>query len=410
MFLDKLESGFLLFETEQGWVRVDLSFGQRVYLLWTFRNFRQLSIPLLNPRQRTLVNSLFRNHAAEVLHSFELLPVIGVVEKFVPPTLPDEFSLVQKTAREKPWREQAEVVEPRAEIATPVLVPSLSPKAAWFKLAKFKLAKFKPIPSEPIPPKPAASKPAAAGLATSRLATAIGALALCIVSVAAWHRIQGIPGSEAHNQPRLQQIAAITDRDSTNSAKPTAAIAESPTAIAPQAITVQPLVVPNLVNPNLAVPQPAAPPEAAPEASVKTASIVAVVPAREPNAIRMPRRAIRVRDRASTASLPRSIQDNAIQATRPPLHFVYPASPDNGAHGKVSLTAGLDSNGVVRTVRVVAGNRALAAAAVHAVRQWRYHPYLKDGKPVATSTNIVISFISDDAISMSYPPTIPAIR
>ena len=104
MFLDKLESGFLLFETEQGWVRVDLSFGQRVYLLWTFRNFRQLSIPLLNPRQRTLVNSLFRNHAAEVLHSFELLPVIGVVEKFVPPTLPDEFSLVQKTSREKPWR------------------------------------------------------------------------------------------------------------------------------------------------------------------------------------------------------------------------------------------------------------------------------------------------------------------
>jgi outer membrane biosynthesis protein TonB len=70
----------------------------------------------------------------------------------------------------------------------------------------------------------------------------------------------------------------------------------------------------------------------------------------------------------------------------------------------------LDSNGVVRTVRVVAGNRALAAAAGHAVRQWRYHPYLKDGKPVATSTNIVISFISDDAISMSYPPTIPAIR
>ena len=70
----------------------------------------------------------------------------------------------------------------------------------------------------------------------------------------------------------------------------------------------------------------------------------------------------------------------------------------------------MDSDGTVRTVRVVSGNRALAAAAVRAVRQWRYRPYLKDGLPVATETNIVISFISDDAISMSFPPSIPASR
>ena len=70
----------------------------------------------------------------------------------------------------------------------------------------------------------------------------------------------------------------------------------------------------------------------------------------------------------------------------------------------------MDSDGTVRTVRVVSGNRALAAAAVRAVRQWRYRPYLKDGLPVATETNIVISFISNDAISMSFPPSIAATR
>jgi periplasmic protein TonB len=92
------------------------------------------------------------------------------------------------------------------------------------------------------------------------------------------------------------------------------------------------------------------------------------------------------------------------------LRFAYPVYPDIRARGVVSLTAGLDSDGAVRSVRVVSGNRALAAAAVQAVRQWRYRPYLKDGQPVPTETNIVISFISDDAISMTFPPSIPAIH
>jgi len=64
----------------------------------------------------------------------------------------------------------------------------------------------------------------------------------------------------------------------------------------------------------------------------------------------------------------------------------------------------------VRNVRFISGNRALAPAAVRAIRQWRYHPYLKDDQPVATETNIVISFFSNDAISLSFPPIIPASR
>jgi len=76
----------------------------------------------------------------------------------------------------------------------------------------------------------------------------------------------------------------------------------------------------------------------------------------------------------------------------------------------VALIADVDSEGVVQSVRVIRGKSALAAPAVRAVRQWRYPRYFEDGKPIATETNIVISVFSDDAISMSFPPNIPAGR
>jgi TonB family protein len=219
----------------------------------------------------------------------------------------------------------------------------------------------------------------------SRLATTGGALCLCIISVVAWHRIEGIPSSQANNQPRLQPINMTVRPDSPHVAKPAAAIAESPAAIAPPA-AVQPL--------------------AAMEAAVVPASINTVIPTSIPTS----KRAIRVHDAASAPNLPLSSQDRGIQASRAPLHFAYPDYPDARARGVVALTARVDSAGAVSTVRVVSGNRALAAAAVRAVRQWRYRPYLKDGQPIATETNIVISFIADDAISVSFPPSIPAAR
>ena len=92
------------------------------------------------------------------------------------------------------------------------------------------------------------------------------------------------------------------------------------------------------------------------------------------------------------------------------MHFVYPEYSDVHARGVVSLKAELDSAGSVRTVKLISGNRALAAAALRAVRKWRYRPYLKDGEPVATETYIVISFISADAVSMTFPPSISATR
>ena len=87
MLLDKLESGFLRFETPQGLASAEPTFWHRVYLLWTFRNFHQLSPLLLNPRQTALINNLFRQHAVMDPREFEPHLEIGIVEDFVPPAI-----------------------------------------------------------------------------------------------------------------------------------------------------------------------------------------------------------------------------------------------------------------------------------------------------------------------------------
>jgi protein TonB len=152
----------------------------------------------------------------------------------------------------------------------------------------------------------------------------------------------------------------------------------------------------------------------APKAAFEPASITAAVPNSIPTPVAtaapISNRAIRARDAASTSEPPLSSQDSGFQASRAPLYSVYPDYSDIRARGAVSLKAGLDSAGKVNTVKLISGNRALAAAAIRAVRRWRYQPYLQNGAPVATETYIVISFISDDVVSMSYPPSIPAVH
>jgi TonB family protein len=400
--LDRLESGFLLFETPRGLVRVELSLRQRIYLLWTFRNFRQLPVPLLNPRQRALVDRVFRNGVL-LPHLDDPSLVIGVVENFVPPAVPIAFPspvqisaqrLAQKPARREGRLEQV-VARPAEIVPQPNRVSSSSrkfvwpkfvwpkfvwPKIVWPNLAWPKFAWAKLRMSKLRTSGLTLSRRALSGLTMSRLATTIGALSLCIISVGAWHRMQAVPSLQAHDQTRLQQVAAVT-------------VPDSPRPIEPLASAQIP---------------------AAKEAGVIRASIAAELPVHASSPIATPaaspKRTIRIHHAASTPNLAFSSPDSSIQASRPPLRFAYPSYPDIRARGVVSLTAGVDSDGAVRTVRVVSGNRALAAAAVRAVRQWRYRPYLKDGQPVATETNIVISFFADDAISMSFPPSIPAGR
>jgi TonB family protein len=72
---------------------------------------------------------------------------------------------------------------------------------------------------------------------------------------------------------------------------------------------------------------------------------------------------------------------------------IYPAAArGTGAHGAVILTARIGRDGKVLDVRVVKGDDLLAKAAVDAVREWQYQPYLWKGVPTEVDTEIVVNF------------------
>lgn len=60
--------------------------------------------------------------------------------------------------------------------------------------------------------------------------------------------------------------------------------------------------------------------------------------------------------------------------------------------GIVVLMAVIGKDGTVRDVRVESGLPLLAQAAIEAVKQWRYRPYLLNGEPVEIDSLITINF------------------
>jgi len=100
----------------------------------------------------------------------------------------------------------------------------------------------------------------------------------------------------------------------------------------------------------------------------------------------------------------RTPQPLRLQISDPPKGFpVYPVSPDPSLRGKVALQLVITKNGVVKQVHVLSGNRVLASAAAETVRMWRYKSYELNGEPVEAESNIIISFLGPDAVSVSYP-------
>jgi protein TonB len=72
---------------------------------------------------------------------------------------------------------------------------------------------------------------------------------------------------------------------------------------------------------------------------------------------------------------------------------VYPTeAKDQGLQGVVLMNVRIDKEGSVSNVEVVSGEPSLAAAAVEAVRQWKYRPYLLNGKAVEVETQVQVSF------------------
>jgi protein TonB len=75
---------------------------------------------------------------------------------------------------------------------------------------------------------------------------------------------------------------------------------------------------------------------------------------------------------------------------------VQPVYPKNALYmrveGTVELAATISKTGDITHVKVVSGDSELAKAAVTAVKQWKYKPYLLNGEPLEIQTQITINF------------------
>ena len=79
------------------------------------------------------------------------------------------------------------------------------------------------------------------------------------------------------------------------------------------------------------------------------------------------------------------------------LHKVQPIYPPIArqarVQGAVELRAIISKNGTIENLVVVRGHPMLSAAAIEAVRQWRYRPYLLNGEPIEVETEITVNFL-----------------
>ena len=61
--------------------------------------------------------------------------------------------------------------------------------------------------------------------------------------------------------------------------------------------------------------------------------------------------------------------------------------------GAVELRAIISKSGTIENLAVVRGYPMLVPAAINAVRQWRYRPYLLNGEPIEVETEITVNFV-----------------
>jgi TonB family protein len=77
-------------------------------------------------------------------------------------------------------------------------------------------------------------------------------------------------------------------------------------------------------------------------------------------------------------------------------HKVDPVYPDDAREARISgavvMLVTIDDHGKIVDLSALAGPEMLRDAAVNAVKQWTYKPYLLNGKPVFVKSQITVNF------------------
>lgn len=103
----------------------------------------------------------------------------------------------------------------------------------------------------------------------------------------------------------------------------------------------------------------------------------------------------------SVASLPKiaapqrvrvssGVQSGLLVRKVPPTY--PPLARQARIQGTVVLQAQISKNGDIENLQLVSGHPMLAPAAIEAVKQWKYKPYLLNGEPVEVETTVQVNF------------------
>jgi TonB family protein len=93
----------------------------------------------------------------------------------------------------------------------------------------------------------------------------------------------------------------------------------------------------------------------------------------------------------ATTAAQRATTSNQAQA-HPPLPQYPLLAGAMAVQGSVLMQALIAADGSVQELRVISGPTILVSAARQAVQQWRFKPYLLDGKPVETYARVTVNF------------------
>ena len=372
------------FDTGRGLVYAPASGWARIYLLWTFRNFHSLPQKVLNPRQQELITTLYRTATQKAPRQFDDA-LIGTVEGFIPPVRVTATQLV-----------------PEIPSSNTAIVRTLGRGKRFFN-------------SDFVFDRLSFSQFDFSRLVPSRMTLKIGTGALAaIVAVLGWRQSRNQPVL-AHWASAGRTVRAASAAQRSDSSIPKeisqATVQSPPDAGAQPPSAPQAAVSQTPINQVASFDPPATPLRTAlaPEPATSALSASAPVVNRLGATLAIPRRANlsvthAVTPPAHQAPTPEAPAESPrMQIAGPPRKLVYPVCPVTNARGKVSLHAVVGSDGAVSQVKVMRGDRTLAAAAVEAVRQWRYQPSTGDASGSERETNITVSFVSSEVVAVSFP-------
>jgi TonB family protein len=198
------------------------------------------------------------------------------------------------------------------------------------------------------------------------------------------------------------QKTADTHSDATKTTPPSDATSPLPGGVSPSA------GAPSTASPSAALPGPA---KLAPESETQPSTIIASEAAEHgdavPNVTAVPEKSV-VGASSSKRSVPRTLSNAAlVSATSPsdgativPPKLIKsvravaaPEALQDFATGDVKLDAVVDATGRVKSMKTLSGPPSLRSAAIDALKEYRYEPARRNGKPVAAHVTVTIKFL-----------------